>query len=131
VKTPFPAACGDPSYTATYDTIVEQILQQFRPDDILVSLGGDAHYRDPITSLVLSSPGYVDLLGRTAALATRICGSRFVVALEGGYPLEALSEVLAGVVGRMPGRSIGYTLTYVLDSGVHGRAALQARPRAQ
>ena len=96
-----------------------------------MSLGIDAHYRDPITSLVLSSPGYVDLLGRTAVLAARICGSRFVVALEGGYHLEALSEVLAGVVGQMQGRSIGYTLTDVLDSDVHGRGAIDATTRAQ
>src|SRR2546427_8638622 len=128
---PFPAACGDASYSAAYETIVEPILQQFRPDVLLVSLGIDAHYRDPITSLVLSSPGYVDLLGRTAALAVRICGNRFVVALEGGYHLEALSEVLAGVIGQMQGRSIGYTLTDVLDSDVHGRGAIDATTRAQ
>jgi len=131
VNIPFPAGCGDASYSAAYETVVEPILQQFHPDVLLVSLGIDAHYRDPITSLVLSSPGYVDLLGRTAALAARICGSRFVVALEGGYHLEALSEVLAGVVGQMQGRSIGYTLTDVLDSDVHGRGAIDATTRAQ
>src|SRR5207244_10452411 len=113
-----------------YETVVEPILQQFHPDVLLVSLGIDAHYRDPITSLVLSSPGYVDLLGRTAALATQLCGNRFVVALEGGYHLEALSEVLAGVVGRLQGRSIGYTLTDVLDRDVQGRGVNVANTRA-
>ena len=130
VNIPFRAGCGDASYAVAYEAIVEPILKQFRPDVLLVSLGVDAHYRDPLTSLVLSSPGYVDLLGRTAALAARLCGNRVVVALEGGYHLEALSEVLAGVVGRLQGRSIGYTLTDVLDSDVHGRGAIEATTRA-
>src|SRR5437867_10506364 len=58
VNIPFSAGCGDASYLAAHDRIVEPIVEQFRPDGILVSLGIDAHYRDPLTSLVLSSPGY-------------------------------------------------------------------------
>src|SRR5207245_11644020 len=68
VNIPFSAGCGDTSYLAAYERVVEPIVEQFRPDVVLVSLGIDAHYRDPITSLVLSSPGYVQLVTRPAAL---------------------------------------------------------------
>src|SRR5881628_666877 len=130
VNIPFSAGCGDASYLAAHDRIVEPIVEQFRPDLILVSLGIDADYRDPITSLVLSSPGYVELMARTAALAGRLCASRFAVALEGGYHLDALGEVIAGVVAGLRGRSIPLGLSDVLDDKVRGGPAIEATIRA-
>ena len=131
VNIPFTAGCGDASYRGATESIIEPILSEFRPDVILVSLGIDAHYRDPLTSLTLSSPAYVDLMSRTAALAARLCGSRFVIALEGGYHLEALSEVVAGVVAALEGRSLPLALTEVLDDQGRGGPAIEATRRAQ
>jgi len=131
VNIPFTAGCGDASYRGATESIIEPILSEFRPDVILVSLGIDAHYRDPLTSLTLSSPAYVDLMSRTAALAARLCGSRFVIALEGGYHLEALSEVVAGVVAALEHRSLPLALTEVLDDQGHGGPAIEATRRAQ
>ncbi len=130
VNIPFSAGCGDSSYLAANDRIVEPILEQFRPDVLLVSLGIDAHYRDPLTSLVLSSPGYVELVTRSAALATRLCGNRFAVALEGGYHLEALGEVITGVVGALRGQSMQLALSENLDDTVRGGTAIEATIRA-
>src|SRR3990170_4813971 len=92
VNVPFTAGCGDASYNVAYAEVIEPIVRAYRPDVILVSLGVDAHYRDPLTSLALSSAGYVDLLARTARLAKDVCGRRLAVALEGGYHLPALAE---------------------------------------
>src|SRR5438309_119675 len=131
VNIPFTAGCGDASYVAALDSVIEPILEQFRPDVVLVSLGIDAHYRDPLTSLTLSSSGYVDLVKRSAALAARLCSNRFTIALEGGYHLEALSEVVAGVVAGIEGRSIPLALTEVLDDQGRGREAIEATKRAQ
>src|SRR5881296_1627676 len=131
VNVPFTAGCGDASYSAALDAIIEPILTEFRPDVILVSLGIDAHYRDPLTSLTLSSPAYVDLMSRTAALAARLCGDRFVIALEGGYHLEALSEVVAGVVAALERRSLSLALTEILDDQGRGGPAIEATRKAQ
>jgi acetoin utilization deacetylase AcuC-like enzyme len=131
VNIPFPAGSGDVSYAAAFDSVVEPILEQFRPDLVLVSLGVDAHYRDPLTSLTLSSPAYVDLVRRSAALAARLCGNRFAIALEGGYHLEALSEVFVGVVAGFEGRSISLALSEVLDDKGRGLDAIDATKRAQ
>ncbi len=130
VNIPFTAGCGDTSFFAAYDEIVEPIVTAHRPDVILVSLGVDAHYRDPLTGLSLSSPGYVDLMSRSAALAQTLCGGRFVVALEGGYHLQALSEVVAGVVARLRRTRIDLELTQLLDPKVKGRPAIEATKRA-
>jgi acetoin utilization deacetylase AcuC-like enzyme len=131
VNIPFPAGCGDASYRAALAAIIEPIVTQFRPDVVLVSLGIDAHYRDPLTSLSLSSPAYVEVLSRSAEWAARLCGSRFVIALEGGYHLEALGEVFAGVVAHLEGRTVPLTLTEVLDDKGRGLMAIEATKQAQ
>src|SRR2546426_2428201 len=130
VHIPFSAGCGDTSYLVAYDRVVDPIVEQFRPDMVLVSLGVDAHYRDPITSPVLSSPGYVELLSRSAALAARLCGNRLALALEGGYHLEALGEVITGVVGRLRGQTTRLVLSENLDDNVRGRPAIDATIQA-
>ncbi len=131
VNVPFPAGCGDTSFLEAFEGIIEPILEQFRPEVILVSLGIDAHYRDPLTSLTLSSNAYIELMSCTSKTAGRLCGSRLVVALEGGYHLEALSEVVAGCVARLRGRSIEVRFTEVLDSRVRGKEAIAAAKHAQ
>jgi len=130
VNVPFSAGCGDTSYVLADEAIIEPILEEFRPDVVLMSLGVDAHYRDPLTSLTLSSPGYVGLVLRAAEAASRLCGDRIAIALEGGYDLDALAEVVAGVVARVEGRTIDLALTDVSDDAVHGRAAIEATKRA-
>jgi acetoin utilization deacetylase AcuC-like enzyme len=130
VNIPFTAGCGDTSFAAAYDEIVEPITKAFRPDVVLVSLGVDAHYRDPLTGLALSSPGYVDLVVQSAALAQKLCGGRFVVSLEGGYHLPALSEVVAGIVARLKRTHVDLELTQLLDEKTKGRPGIEATKRA-
>jgi acetoin utilization deacetylase AcuC-like enzyme len=130
VNIPFTAGCGDTSFFAAYDEIVEPIVKAHKPDVILVSLGVDAHYRDPLTGLALSSPGYVDLMSRSATLAQKLCGGRFVVALEGGYHLHALAEVIAGVVARLRRTRVDLEFTQLLDGKQKGRPAIEATKRA-
>jgi acetoin utilization deacetylase AcuC-like enzyme len=130
VNIPFPAAAGDASYAAARESIIEPIVDSFRPQVILISLGVDAHYRDPLTSLTLSSPGYVDLVRRAAERARRHCSGRLVIALEGGYHLQALAEVFAGVVAGLSGRQVELQLTDILDRDTRGREAIDATRRA-
>ncbi|OGS46523.1 MAG: hypothetical protein A3K66_05650 [Euryarchaeota archaeon RBG_16_67_27] len=130
VNIPFGAGCGDASYEAAFQELVEPIVRAYRPDAILVSLGVDAHYRDPLTSLALSSPGYVDLVARSAEVAHEVCGDRFVVALEGGYHLQALAEVFVGTVARLRGTRIDLELTQHIDSKGSGGSAIAATRRA-
>lgn len=130
VNIPFTAGCGDESFRLAFEQVVSPIVREYKPDVILVSLGIDAHYRDPLTGLALSSPGYIDLMTKSADLAKDLCGNRFAVALEGGYHLQALSEVYAGVVARLQHRRVDLELTQLLDLKGRGRTAVDATKRA-
>ena len=106
VNLPFPARTGDATFALAFDEVVEPIVRAFEPGLILVSFGGDAHYRDPLTGLTLTSQGYVDLAEKTLALAKAAAGGRVAFVLEGGYHLPALAEVVAGTVALFRGESV-------------------------
>jgi acetoin utilization deacetylase AcuC-like enzyme len=52
---------------------------------IFISVGFDAHWSDPITTLGLSTAGYLMLAKKVVALAEEFCGGKIVFVLEGGY----------------------------------------------
>jgi len=125
VNIPFPARAGDTSFEAAYRVLVDPVVRQFKPSAILVSFGIDAHYKDPITSLTLSSPGYVRLADWTLDLAREVCGGRIAFVLEGGYHPLAISEVVAGVVSATAGRSLHLQYGEVYDQNERGRDAVE------
>jgi acetoin utilization deacetylase AcuC-like enzyme len=87
-----PPGCGDEVYAAALEQIVEPAVRRYQPDFILVSLGFDAFWRDPLASLRLSIGGaYTPLMRSACELASELCQGRLVVALEGGYDLDALA----------------------------------------
>jgi acetoin utilization deacetylase AcuC-like enzyme len=96
---PFPHASGDSSFELAFKELIKPIVSQYKPQMILISLGSDAHYKDPIASLSLSSRGYLWLAEQSIKMAGELCSGRISFMLEGGYHLEALAEVTAGIVG--------------------------------
>jgi acetoin utilization deacetylase AcuC-like enzyme len=88
-----PSGSGDAIYTAVLDQIIEPAVRRYAPNFVLVSLGFDAFWADPLASLRLSIGGaYAPLLRSARSLAADLCGGRLVVALEGGYNLDALAH---------------------------------------
>jgi len=86
-----PPGSGDAVYARVLPEIIEPAVRRYAPDFILVSLGFDAFWADPLASLRLSiGGGYTPLIRSACSLADELCGGRIVVALEGGYVLEAL-----------------------------------------
>jgi acetoin utilization deacetylase AcuC-like enzyme len=88
-----PPGSGDEVYAVALAQIIEPAVRRFAPDFILVSLGFDAFWGDPLANLRLSIAGaYVPLIRSACELASELCGGRLVVGLEGGYDLGALSH---------------------------------------
>ena len=85
VNVPLPAHAGDSGYEQVADRIFKPFIESFRPQIIFVSVGFDAHWSDPITSLGLSTAGYLMLAKKVVALAEEFCGGKIVFVLEGGY----------------------------------------------
>ncbi len=120
INLPFRGGMGDATFRDAIDRVVRPVMEQFSPRAVLVSLGGDGHYTDPLGGLTLSSPGYVDtyLLGHRMALEMGLGGATYF--LEGGYELDALAEVVWGVHEGFSGGSIDYRFTEVKDTSAEG-----------
>ena len=84
-----PPGSGDAVYSAVLAEIVEPAVRRYRPDFVFVSLGFDGFWDDPLASLRMSIAGaFVPLLRS----AVELSDARLVVALEGGYNLDALAH---------------------------------------
>jgi acetoin utilization deacetylase AcuC-like enzyme len=85
VNVPLPAFAGDQAFEQIADRIFQPFMQSFRPQMLLVSVGFDAHWNDPLTSLGLSTAGYLMLARKMMLLAEEYCDGKIVFVLEGGY----------------------------------------------
>ena len=92
VNIPMQAGSTDADYAVVHRDVVRPVLDDFRPQLLLVSAGYDAHERDPLASMRMTTEGYGAILWHLHELATRY-GAMALVA-EGGYDLAALAACL-------------------------------------
>ena len=91
---PLEAGATDDDYVRAYETSVVPALETFAPEVILVSAGYDAHVRDPLAGMRMTTDGLASLVRLLDGAAQRLCGRRIALVTEGGYHLDALRECL-------------------------------------
>ena len=99
INVPWPAGRGDADHLEAFDRVLRPIARRFQPDVTLVSAGFDAARGDLLGSQVVSPGGYAAMTVRLQELA----GGRVVLALEGGYALEAISADAAACLETLLG----------------------------
>jgi acetoin utilization deacetylase AcuC-like enzyme len=92
VNFPLEVGATDADFDAVYREAVIPVLEQFRPELLLVSAGFDAHERDPLAGMRMTTDGYAQLTTRLLAAADKLCDGRIVFVTEGGYDTSALAE---------------------------------------
>ncbi len=92
VNLPIAGGHGDADYRRLFAEIVSPSIERFAPDLMLVSVGFDAHFVDPLASMQLSLAGYDWLARACLDLAENLCGGKIVFVMEGGYDLAALAH---------------------------------------
>lgn len=90
VNIPVPAQFGDAEYSCLFGTIVQNIVENYLPQVILVSAGYDAHIDDPISQTDITTAGYYAMTHALKHFATSV-DARLLFILEGGYNTESLS----------------------------------------
>lgn len=97
---PMRAGCGDVDYLTRFRDKVVVAGKEFAPDLILVSAGFDAHARDPLGGMRVTTPGFAQFADELLGLARDTCGGKIVAVLEGGYDLLALRNSVDAVANR-------------------------------
>jgi acetoin utilization deacetylase AcuC-like enzyme len=98
VNVPLPHGTGDDAFVAAYEQLAIPALAKHRPELILVSCGWDAHARDPLGTLNVSTAGYTRVASLVIDAARELCEGRIVVTLEGGYDEHALAWCSSALV---------------------------------
>jgi acetoin utilization deacetylase AcuC-like enzyme len=97
INIPLPAGSGDANYATVFDRIVWPAAERFDPQLILVSVGFDAYWADPLAAMRLTLTGYSHLAAEVIRMAQRFCAGKVVFALEGGYNMDALRYGVSNV----------------------------------
>jgi acetoin utilization deacetylase AcuC-like enzyme len=103
VNVPLEVGATDADYGVVYDEVVGPVVERFAPDLILVSAGYDAHERDPLAGMRVTTAGYGAVVRRVRMAAERACGGRLALVTEGGYDLPALAACLNASIAALEG----------------------------
>jgi acetoin utilization deacetylase AcuC-like enzyme len=105
VNVPWPGGMGDAEYLAAFDRVLLPIARIFSPDLVLVSAGFDAAAGDLLGDMRITPGGYAAMTSRLLDLA----GGRVVLALEGGYNLDAIAASVAACLRVLLGEAPAQT----------------------
>lgn len=105
VNIPLLPYTNDETIIWAFDQIVPPLLARFAPDVIVAQLGVDAHWRDPLTHLSLTTHGFVSLFERIHRLAPR-----WLAVGGGGYDRAVVPRAWTLAWGVMSGQSFANQL---------------------
>jgi acetoin utilization deacetylase AcuC-like enzyme len=94
VNLPLEAGATDADYELVYQRVAAPIVRQFQPELLMISAGFDAHARDPLAGMRVSTEEFGRLTSLLTGVADEVCGGRVVAVTEGGYDLQALAASL-------------------------------------
>lgn len=98
---PLPPASGDEAYQTIMEELIIPLLERYSPEMVMISLGYDAHWCDPLGHLRLSAAGYNHILTQVLEWIDRNCQSRVGIILEGGYDLRAAAACAQATVAAL------------------------------
>ena len=106
LNVPLEAGSTDGDYSEVFKALVIPVIDQFRPSLVLISAGYDAHERDPLARMRLSTSGYAALTKSLCDIADAHCHGRIVAVTEGGYDLSALKACLESSISVLDGAPV-------------------------
>jgi acetoin utilization deacetylase AcuC-like enzyme len=89
---PMRAYSGDVDYMDRIENKLIPEMIRFKPDLIIISAGFDAHERDPLANIEITTECFGNMTQMIKQAANEICEGRLISMLEGGYDYQALSE---------------------------------------
>jgi len=130
VNVPIEPGAGDDDYEYALARVVVPVLAEFAADLVIVSVGFDAHVRDPLAQMQVSDEGYRSMLATLWAAASAGSRGRLVAVTEGGYDLQALGTGLDNTVAVLAAPPAAASMAPAVP-GPRGRSAVEAAISAQ
>ena len=103
LNVPLPAGSDDARYLRELEQLVLPAIEAHRPQALILSAGFDAHERDPLGSMKVTTQGFARITELALDLASKCCESRVISLLEGGYDLEGLADSVVAHTSELKG----------------------------
>jgi len=79
------------------------IIEQFKPEIVMVSAGYDAHHADMISDLNFTLDTYYEMTKMASKIASRHAEGRIIIVLEGGYHLKYMPMSIVNTICALVG----------------------------
>lgn len=84
-----------------FESALDDVAKNFKPDLVFISAGFDAHLTDPLGQLRLEDADFISMTRSVMDWADDVCAGRVVSALEGGYNLDTLGLTVRSHVAEL------------------------------
>jgi len=108
VNIPMPVGAGDDSYKLVFESIVEPIAREFKPEIVVRNGGSDPHFNDQLTALGLTVEGFRAIGEKTREIA-KICDDKVVDLIASGYNEKVLPYAWLALVSGLAGFKLDIT----------------------
>lgn len=88
INFPMPPRAADDVIPIFFDEIVSPILNEFKPEFILISAGFDTHWTDQLTGMGWTYQAPANYLKKIKTIASKYSNNRILITLEGGYEID-------------------------------------------
>lgn len=89
---------GDEEYSYLFGKVIQQVVETYLPQIILVSAGYDAHIDDTASTLNITDEGYANITKFLSYFADKYSDGKLLYILEGGYNINALASSLISTI---------------------------------
>jgi len=130
VNLPLEVGAVDDDFRLVFDQIALPVLRQFAPDLLIVSAGFDAHERDPLGGMRVTTPAFAAMTMALRTVAEECSHGRIVCITEGGYDLHALAASIDAVMETLSEAASDPRWPSSAIPPTRGRASADAAKRA-
>ena len=116
---PLAPGSGDRVYTEAFESTFLPLLTAFDPEYILLQVGADAHFADPLTHLGLTSRGWLSLAQSVIDL-----GKPVAALGGGGYNLDTVARLWTLLYGALSGQTFPDTLHDTIEPSAADQNAI-------
>ena len=102
---PLAPGSGDAVYAESFGSACLPLLEAFDPEYVILQVGADAHFADPLTHLGLTSRGWLGLAQSVVAL-----GKPVIALGGGGYNLDTVARLWTLLYGALSGQQFSASL---------------------
>lgn len=90
INVPLPTGMGDNDFLKIFTEILGPVIEQYKPEFILVSAGFDTYFEDPLGGMKVTPEGFSRMTRFLTDCADKHSKGNIVFILEGGYNLDGL-----------------------------------------